>query len=70
MSTESIEKPSRASHRAAPQQTGVSAQGSKVWVTWVKAAADHCRTDVSKLIDSALVEYVKSKGFNIPPPPR
>lgn len=70
MSTEPIEKAPKANRRALQQRTMIAAQGSKAWVTWVKAAADHCRTDVSKLVDSALVEYVKSKGFNIPPPPR
>jgi hypothetical protein len=41
----------------------VTLKGSTEWKTWVDELADHCRTDVSKLIDQALVELAKSKGF-------
>lgn len=44
--------------------------GSPEWVEWLQAGAKFCRTDVSKMIDVALVEYAKTKGFNEPPPRR
>ena len=40
------------------------------WIGWLHQAAAHCRTDVSKLLDAAVVEYLKARGFDDPPPPR
>ena len=68
MSTESVEKPAKGNRKATQQS--ITIQASKAWITWTRAAAEHCRTDVSKLVDAALVDYTKAKGFNIPPPPR
>jgi hypothetical protein len=36
----------------------------------VNRAAKFCRTDVAKLIDAALIKYLKDGGFDEPPPPR
>jgi hypothetical protein len=48
----------------------VTLKGSAEWKDWVDALADYCRTDVSKLIDQALVELAKSKGFTKEAPRR
>jgi hypothetical protein len=48
----------------------VTIKGSLEWKAWVERAADHCRDSVSGLFDKAVVGYVKSAGFNEPPPRR
>lgn len=48
----------------------VTLKGSALWKQWVDDLAAHCRTDVSKLIDSALVEFAKSRGFTREAPRR
>lgn len=40
------------------------------WADWVREAAKFCRTDVGKLIDAALIRYLRDAGFEEPPPPR
>jgi hypothetical protein len=51
-----------------PKTIGVRATGE--WADWIERAARHCRTDVAKLIDAAVAEYVKVRGFDEPPPER
>jgi hypothetical protein len=48
----------------------VTLKGSTEWKAWVDDLAGHCRTDVSKLIDSALVEYARMRGFSREAPRR
>jgi hypothetical protein len=48
----------------------VTLKGSPEWKAWVDELATLCRTDTSKLIDKALVEYAKSQGFKKEAPPR
>jgi hypothetical protein len=45
-------------------------QASDPWIAWVEEGADYCRTDVSKLVDVALVFYLKAQGFTEPAPRR
>lgn len=45
-------------------------KGSPEWKDWVDALAEHCRTDLSKLVDRALVDLAKSEGFDPKPPQR
>ncbi len=40
------------------------------WADWVREGAEFCRTDVAKMVDQALVDYLRSKGFIKPAPPR
>ena len=47
-----------------PSRSGV------VGMRVVELAADHCRTDVAKLVDAALIDYLKAKGFEEDPPRR
>jgi hypothetical protein len=53
---------------AGPKTVGVRA--SAEWAEWLERAAKHCRTDVAKLIDNSVVDYVKARGFDEPPPDR
>ena len=48
----------------------VALKGSPEWKEWVDDLAAHCRTDLSKLVDLALVELAKSRGFNREAPQR
>jgi hypothetical protein len=45
-------------------------QASIDWADLVERGAKHCRTDVSKLIDVALADYLRARGFTDPPPDR
>ncbi len=40
------------------------------WADWIERAAKFCRTDVAKLIDNAVADYVRGRGFSEPPPER
>jgi hypothetical protein len=57
-------------NKPSPRPTAFAIKGSLEWREWVEQGAEHCRTDVSKLIDAALVEYLRSRGFDNPPPKR
>jgi hypothetical protein len=56
--------------KPSPRTTAFAIKGSAQWREWVDAGAEFCRTDVSKLIDAALVEYLASRGYQAPPPKR
>jgi len=43
---------------------------SPAWREWVEAGARFLRTDVSKLTDVALIDYLKARGFDQPAPER
>lgn len=40
------------------------------WAEWLERAAKFCRTDVAKLIDASVADYVKERGFSEAPPER
>jgi hypothetical protein len=48
----------------------VTLRGSPEWKTWVECLADHCRLDVAKVIDRALVDYARKEGFKAEAPSR
>jgi hypothetical protein len=56
-------------NRKAPYVT-VNIKASDEWKAWLDRLAKHCRTDVAKLIDGALVDYAKAKGFTEEAPER
>lgn len=41
----------------------VTIRGSAEWKAWVEAGAEFCRTDVTKMFDAAIVDYLKTRGF-------
>jgi len=49
---------------------GLSIRCSVAWRNWVESGAKHCRTDISKLVDAALIDYLKARGFNDVAPER
>jgi hypothetical protein len=53
-----------------PRPTAVTIKGRPEWRAWVDRGAEYCRTDVAKLVDAALVEYLKQRGFDEPAPKR
>ena len=57
-------------NRDNPRPTALTIKGRPEWRAWVERAAEYCRTDVAKLVDAALVEYVKQRGFDEPAPKR
>ena len=68
-------KAPRVKAKTAPPATerraiAVVIKGGQEWKDWVEALAKHCRTDVSKAIDQALIDYAKSKGFDQEAPER
>jgi hypothetical protein len=52
-----------------PQKRLVVA-GCGPWMDWVERGAKFCRTDVSKMVDAALAEYLRARGFPDAPPDR
>lgn len=54
----------------APAVKRIAVQAALPWVEWVERGAKHCRTDVSKLIDAALADYLKARSFAESPPER
>ncbi len=43
---------------------------TREWTDWLRRGAAFCRTDVAKLMDAALIDYLKGRGFDEPPPLR
>ena len=56
--------------REDPRPTALTVKGCPNWRDWVDRGAEFCRTDVAKLVDAALVEYLKQRGFDEPAPKR
>ena len=50
-----------------PTRRDVRIVATGEWADWIDRAARHCRTDIAKLIDAAVVEYVKARGFRRAP---
>ena len=63
-------KPKARPTRENPRPTALTIKGRAEWRDWVERGADFCRTDVAKLVDAALVEYLKQRGFDEPAPKR
>lgn len=55
---------------AGPKPTALTIKGDPSWREWVDRGADYCRTDVAKLVDAALIDYLKAKGFTEEAPRR
>lgn len=48
----------------------VTIKGSPEWKDWIDGLADHCRLDVAKVIDRAVIEYAKTEGYDRKAPQR
>jgi hypothetical protein len=53
-----------------PRTIAITIKGSPAWKEWVDRGAAYCRTDVAKLVDAALVDYLKARGFDETAPER
>ena len=63
-------KPAAVEPREGRKAIAVVVRGGPDWKAWLEGLAYHCRTDVAKLVDAALVDYLKQRGFDETPPPR
>lgn len=63
-------KPAAPSKTTRGQGAGLTIRASGAWRSWLEEAAGYCRTDVSKLIDAAVLDYVRARGFQTAPPKR
>ncbi len=63
-------KPVEAKKPSGAKPTALTIRGNLDWRDWVERGADHCRTDVAKLVDAALIDYLRAKGFEENPPRR
>jgi hypothetical protein len=63
-------KPKRKAEGPGASPIAITIRGSLEWRGWVERGADHCRTDVAKLVDVALIRYLREQGFTDPPPKR
>jgi hypothetical protein len=65
-----VGRPKKTADKGPPPVRNIAVRATVDWVEWVEKGAEHCRTDVSKLIDAALASYLKGQGFTDPPPKR
>ena len=52
------------------QPTAITIRGTREWREWLERGAEHCLTDVAKLVDVAVSQYLKAQGFDEPRPKR
>jgi len=48
----------------------VVVKGTEEWKRWIETAAEHLRVNVATLVDLSVTEYVKARGYDVPPPNR
>jgi hypothetical protein len=64
-------RPAKAAKKpSGAKPTALTIRGNLDWREWVERGANHCRTDVAKLVDAALIDYLKARGFAEIPPER
>jgi hypothetical protein len=56
--------------RADRPAIAVTLRGGPDWKGWVEGLANHCRMDVAKVIDRALIDYARKEGFKPEAPQR
>jgi hypothetical protein len=67
-------RPKKKAMRSAPaagrKTIAVTIKGSPEWKDWIDGLARHCRLDVAKVIDLAVVQFAKGEGYNPEAPER
>jgi hypothetical protein len=63
-------RPKKHANKKATGPKTIGVRSTPEWADWIDRAARHCRTDVAKLIDASVAEYVKARGFTELPPER
>jgi hypothetical protein len=56
--------------KSLPPAIAVTLRGSEAWKAWIERGAKFCRTDVAKLIDASVIDYLKGRGFEEEAPAR
>jgi hypothetical protein len=41
----------------------VTIKGDPAWKQWLEGLANHCRLDIAKVIDRAVIDYAKREGY-------
>jgi hypothetical protein len=57
-------------HAPETKPTAIIIRCSQAWLEWLRRAAKHCRTDAAKLVDAAVADYARRRGFDEKPPER
>ncbi len=63
-------KPAAVEPRIERKAIAAMIKGELDWKAWVEGLADHCPTDVAKVIDRALLGYAKAEGYDRKAPRR
>ena len=63
-------KPAAVKPQTERKAIAVVIKGGPDWKSWLDGLANHCRTDVAKVIDKALIQYAKSEGYDQEAPRR
>lgn len=63
-------KTTRAKPAADRKSIAVTIKGGPEWKAWIDGLARHCRLDVAKVIDLAVVQFAKGEGYTPPAPER
>jgi hypothetical protein len=63
-------RPKRKPLKNPPTYRTIGIRATTEWSEWLEKVAQHCRTDVSKLVDQAVLDYARSHGFDETPPSR
>lgn len=53
-----------------PRRSVLQMKGTEAWKEWLDRLAKHLRMPTSAVVDNALVEYAKSRGFSEEAPER
>jgi hypothetical protein len=70
MARPKAKKQATAKKPSGAKPTALTIRGNLEWRDWLERGADHCRTDVAKLVDAAVIDYLKGRGFEEIPPKR
>ena len=52
------------------RERAIVVRGRDDWKSWVQELSDFCRLDLSDLVDAALVDYARTRGFDKSAPKR
>jgi hypothetical protein len=52
------------------RKTVVTIKGTEAWRVWLEGFSKHMRTPTSTIVDHALIEYAKAKGYTEEAPER
>lgn len=55
---------------AGPRKTVLTIKGTDEWRSWLEGLADHLRTPTSTVVDHALVDYARARGYDREAPKR